>query len=59
MLKTLALSREANMASPMLIELRIIAFKLEIVLKLAHLLGPLEQTTNSCTLDHPISDHAG
>ena len=32
-------------------------FKLEIVLKLAHLLGPLEQTTNSCTLNHPISDH--
>ena len=32
-------------------------FKLEIVLKqLARLLGPLEQTTNSCTLNHPISD---
>ena len=33
-------------------------FKLEIVLKLAHLLGHLKQTTNSCTLNHPISDHA-
>ena len=32
-------------------------FKLEIVLKLAHLLGALEQTTNSCTLIHSISDH--
>ena len=32
-------------------------FKLEIVLKLPHLLGPLEHTTNSCTLNHPISDH--
>ena len=32
-------------------------FKLEIELKLTHLLGVLEQTTNSCTLNHPISDH--
>ena len=32
-------------------------FKPDIVLKLAHLLGPLEQTTNNCTLNHPISDH--
>ena len=32
-------------------------FKLEIVLKLAHLLGPLEQKTNSCTLDPTISNH--
>ena len=31
--------------------------KLEIVLKLAHLLCPLEQTTNRCTLDDLISDH--
>ena len=31
--------------------------KLEIVLRLAYHLGPLEQTTNSCTLNHPISDH--
>ena len=23
----------------------------------AHLLGPLEQTTNSRTLNHPLSDH--
>ena len=29
-------------------------FKLDIVLKLAHQLGPIEQTTNSCTLNHPI-----
>ena len=29
-------------------------FKLDIVLKLAHQLGPLEQTTNSSTLNHPI-----
>ena len=33
------------------------AFKLEIVLKLAHQLGPLEQTTNSCKLNHPILNH--
>ena len=32
-------------------------FKLEIALKLAHQLGPLEQTTNSCTLNHPILNH--
>ena len=33
-------------------------FKLEIVLlKLAHLLGPLKQKTNSSTRDHPISNH--
>ena len=32
-------------------------FKLAIVLKLAHQLGPLERATNSCTLNHPILNH--
>ena len=30
---------------------------LEIVSKLAHLLGPLEQKTNWCRRDHPLSNH--
>ena len=32
-------------------------FKREIVLKLAHLLGPLEQTTNSCSLNQKYNDY--
>ena len=32
-------------------------FKQKIVLKLAYLLGPLEQKTKSCTGDHLISNH--